>query len=162
MNFSYSCPRDSASYGHWCRDIPFTTDYRFYLSFENSVCPDYVTEKFYQALDHLMVPIVLRNADYVDIAPPGSYIAADQFKSPKHLAAYLHFLANNSNEYLKYFDYTKTSKVVWNWKQMVEEGICRLCRLLQENRTKTVGTDMRANWVQDKLSCKEGFAKNLL
>jgi alpha-1,3-fucosyltransferase len=109
-----------------------------------------------------MVPIVLRKADYVDIAPPGSYIAADQFRSPKDLADYLHFLAKNPEEYLRYFDYTKTNKVVWNLNQMVEEGICRLCRMLQENRTTTIGTDMRAKWVEDKVDCVVDFAKTLL
>ena len=34
-------------------------DYKFYLSFENSVCEDYVTEKFYDALLHGQVPVYL-------------------------------------------------------------------------------------------------------
>ena len=30
--------------------------YRFYLSFENSVCADYVTEKFFRILHYNVIP----------------------------------------------------------------------------------------------------------
>lgn len=40
------------------------TDYYFYLSFENSFCQDYVTEKLLNALGHYAVPVVLGGADY--------------------------------------------------------------------------------------------------
>ena len=33
--------------------------YKFYLSFENSLCSDYVTEKFFIALNSKAVPVVL-------------------------------------------------------------------------------------------------------
>jgi hypothetical protein len=159
-NITYKCPRD-AHYGYWCPAIPFTTDYRFYISFENAACRDYASEKFYQAMDRFMVPIVMRKSDYVDIVPEGSYIAADQFRSPKHLAEYLHYLASNPEEYLKYFEWTKTNTVVWKENHMLEDAICRLCRMLHENRTIAIASDMRGSWQSDT-ACVKGFAKGLL
>ena len=34
---------------------------QFYLAFENSHCQDYITEKFWRALDKGIVPIVMGN-----------------------------------------------------------------------------------------------------
>lgn len=108
-----------------------------------------------------MVPIVLRGADYLKIAPHGSYIAADNFRSPKDLANYLHYLASSPRQYLKYFEYTKTNIVVWKEKHMLEEGFCRLCRMLHENRTSTIGTPMHQKWT-DIVNCVEGFGEKLI
>ena len=33
------------------------SNYRFYLSFENSICQDYVTEKFFNILRYDVIPI---------------------------------------------------------------------------------------------------------
>ena len=30
--------------------------YKFYLAFENSICPDYVTEKFFNILQYNVIP----------------------------------------------------------------------------------------------------------
>uniref|UniRef100_A0A914WR03 Fucosyltransferase n=1 Tax=Plectus sambesii TaxID=2011161 RepID=A0A914WR03_9BILA len=161
-NYSYSCPRNPQIYGDWCSAIPFTSAYRFYIAFENSACHDYVSEKFYQALDRLMVPIVLRKSDYLDIVPEGSYIAADQFRSPKHLAEYLHYLASNPKEYLKYFEWTKRNSAAWKIQLMMEDAVCRMCRMLHENKTsETLDKDLWTNW--DKhAACVPGFASQLL
>jgi alpha-1,3-fucosyltransferase len=57
-------------------------DYKFYLAFENAICPDYVTEKFYNTLLFSTVPIVYGGADYEAIrAPPNSHIDVRNFTS---------------------------------------------------------------------------------
>ena len=45
-------------------------DYKFYLAFENSLCQDYITEKFFQAANAGVVPIVyggISNLDYEEV-----------------------------------------------------------------------------------------------
>ena len=57
-------------------------DYKFYLAFENSICRDYVTEKFFNPLLFSTVPIVYGGADYEAIgAPPHSYIDVRNYTS---------------------------------------------------------------------------------
>ena len=61
-------------------------DYKFYLAFENSICRDYVTEKFYNPLRFSTVPIVYGGADYeAKGAPPNSYIDVRTFSSGPNL-----------------------------------------------------------------------------
>ena len=73
-------------------------DYKFYLAFENSLCRDYVTEKFYNPLLYWTVPVAYGGADYEAIgAPPNSYIDVRKFESARHLADYLTFLNKNNS-----------------------------------------------------------------
>ena len=54
------------------------------MSFENSICDDYVTEKFYRrGLNHNLIPVVMNGADMEKIAPPHSYIDVRDFRSPR-------------------------------------------------------------------------------
>lgn len=87
--------------------------YKFYLSFENSYCQDYVTEKYWQfaspsnIFDLHVVPII-RNShkeSYQTNAArlPVSYINANRFGSARELAAYLHYLNENQTAYEEYF-----------------------------------------------------------
>jgi alpha-1,3-fucosyltransferase len=71
-----------------CYDMLEST-YKFYLSFENAICPDYVTEKIFQnsGSRHSPGPVVYGGADYCQHAPPHLYIDARKFK-PKDLAGF--------------------------------------------------------------------------
>ena len=84
----YNCPKKEAS----ACDRRLKDNYTFYLAFENSICRDYVTEKFWRILHLNVVPIVLGNASYSDILPPHSYIDVRDFPSPRHLADYIKLL----------------------------------------------------------------------
>ncbi|QQP35997.1 Alpha-1_3-fucosyltransferase, partial [Caligus rogercresseyi] len=81
-------------YGWECK-AKLSKQYKFYLAFENSVCKDYATEKFYDVMKYDVVPVVYGLANYSALAPPHSYIDA--------LGEYLTYLDKNDEEYLKYF-----------------------------------------------------------
>ena len=39
-------------------------NHMFYMAFENSICDDYATEKFYRSLLYPIVPVVMGGANY--------------------------------------------------------------------------------------------------
>ena len=81
-------------------------EYFFYLAFENSICKDYVTEKFFNAMNHTVVPITLGAANYEELAPKNSFINAwdQQFRNdPKLLATYLQDLIDDPSKYTAHF-----------------------------------------------------------
>ncbi len=86
------------------------SNYRFYLSFENSKCNTYITEKYWiQGLNGHAVPIVLgaKKEQYQRIAVPNSYIHVDDFQTIEDLAKELHRLNTNDTEYVKYLQWTQ-------------------------------------------------------
>ncbi|KAK3581801.1 hypothetical protein CHS0354_026007 [Potamilus streckersoni] len=67
-------------------------DYKFYLALENSICKDYVTEKYWGALARNQVPIVNWKNISDNIVIPNSYINIHDFKDMKALANYLNIV----------------------------------------------------------------------
>jgi hypothetical protein len=132
--------------------------YKFYLSFENSLCDDYITEKFWKFYDSNtifqvnLIPIVkgARQDQYKratsSLTNDQFYINVDDFKSPKDLADYLKYLDRNQTAYLEYFkwkldlydrinqnlvyqqSFNSNYKVSVNYH--LKEPFCRLCALL--------------------------------
>ncbi len=129
-------------------------NYKFYLAAENSLCPDYVSEKFYRALGQNIVPIVYGGADYTDYAPPHSFINVADFGSPKDLAAYLKLLASNEALYMEYFQWKKHYAVVRSPKK----GWCDLCAKLNDPHFQSQSKSYEdvAEWWVRKLPCYPG------
>ena len=99
-----------------------------------------------------VVPIVMgaSKEDYNAVAPPGSFIHVDDFRSPRHLAGFLHLLAANSSLYNTYFHWHTTGEFIntATW--------CRLCALLHDG-TDHVTWYRRFNlWWQSDCACTTG------
>jgi len=82
--------------------------YHFCLAFENARQSDYVTERLFQPLLAGTVPVYRGAPNVADFAPPGSYINADHFSSPRDLAQHLLHLAATPEEYDRYFDWRRS------------------------------------------------------
>jgi alpha-1,3-fucosyltransferase len=123
------------------------SNYKFYLSFENSICPDYVTEKFFKIMSlRDIVPIVYGGANYAEFAPEHSYIDALSFE-PQQLAAYLKTLAANETLYDEYLWWKDDYIVQAGMQQMVRHGFCDLCRKLhQVDQEAKTYTSLASRW----------------
>ncbi|XP_050391922.1 alpha-(1,3)-fucosyltransferase C [Patella vulgata] len=76
--------------------------YMFYISFENSLCRDYVTEKFFRYYSYDTIQIVRGGINYSEIAPAGTFIDYSDFKSVNKLANHLNTLADDEQKYSAY------------------------------------------------------------
>jgi len=127
------------------------TDYKFYLSFENTNCKDYITEKLYwNAYQNDVVPIVMgaHPNDYKRVAPPRSYIHVDMFHSAKQLAEYLKFLDKNDDLYNSYFLWKNTGDFI-NTK-----SLCRLCAMVHLAPINPMWYDDTNRWWSGKDICR--------
>ncbi|KAJ1348837.1 hypothetical protein KIN20_004230 [Parelaphostrongylus tenuis] len=115
---SFSCKED-------CDDDSLIATHRFYISFENSVCNDYITEKFFMRASQILIPIVAVRRVYEDAGiPNGSFIALDDFGSMKELADHLTDLRQNDTKYLEYFEWiTRYRKPTAH----IGDALCKLC-----------------------------------
>lgn len=60
-----------------CREY-VAAKYKFYFSFENSFCRDYITEKFFLMLKYDIVPVVFGSGDYSRFVSISFYIIRNQ------------------------------------------------------------------------------------
>ncbi|XP_067939968.1 alpha-(1,3)-fucosyltransferase fut-1-like [Watersipora subatra] len=86
------------------------SQYRFYLAFENSLCTEYITEKFYKSLqsEGFYVPVALGGLaikEYERIAPPNSFIHVYNFSSIEKLGKYLKHLMTDDAAYNRYHEW---------------------------------------------------------
>ena len=69
--------------------------YPFYLSFENSLCKNYITRRFWDPIvggHNYQIPVVIGGTSLEEnssIAPPNSFIHVKNFSSPKMLADHM-------------------------------------------------------------------------
>ena len=147
-NNTWNCPHDM---GDGC--LQEYQRHKFYLAFENSLCVDYITEKYWRnSLERGLVPIVLGGARY---SPgqviPGSFINAADFESVKDLADYLKYLDKNDTAYNQFFQWKTKYKIV-----KYEFWLCQLCKALHDStKPEKIYYKMSEFWGK-KGSCKVG------
>jgi alpha-1,3-fucosyltransferase len=141
-----SCPRHNARCQNTLRK------YRFHLAFENSFCRDYITEKFFDALDRDQIPIV--NWKYkanADLVPAGSYVNVFDFPDMKSVAEHLINVSRNTSLYNSYFEwrrhYTLTCDQPWrsacSW--------CKVCAALHNSTIPAQDVHDLKSWIEDDI-----------
>ena len=141
-----SCPRNE---DYWISDPQcyelLANNYKFYLSFENSICQEYATEKFFEILLRDLVPVVYGGANYSQLAPPHSFIDASQF-TPRQLARYLRKVASNDTLYNEFFWWKRHYSVEAGLEQMVRHAYCDLCEKLHQDSTVKMYQSTESIW----------------
>ncbi|KAK8739637.1 hypothetical protein OTU49_003441 [Cherax quadricarinatus] len=121
--------------GNLCWQNMLSGNYSFYLSMENNLCVDYITEKLYNPLLHNIVPVVWGGGDYDQFLPPHSYINARHYH-PRELARLLTRLHQDPVAYGRYH--------VWRgYLQASNQGsMCELCHRLHTDTSYSHHTDV--------------------
>jgi glycoprotein 3-alpha-L-fucosyltransferase len=151
------CGDPCPSTGVNCKEIVSKT-YKFYLAFENSLCKDYITEKFFISLRYDIIPVVLGIGEYEKYVPKSGYINVMDYKSPKELSEHLIYLSNNSTAYNSYFKWKKYVKRRESKSLNVNQDICELCIKLHHDsfygkkEYKTI--DNLSNYWNHETDCK--------
>lgn len=124
----YNCPKESQDRCYQMME----RNYKFYLSFENSLCYDYVTEKLFSVLKKNIVPVVY-GLGYGHLnLPPHSYIDVLDFKSVQDLADHLLYLDQNDTAYNEYFRWKSEGYAINIGKELNEQPFCDLCERLHQ------------------------------
>ena len=106
--------------------------HKFYLSFENGNCIDYITEKYWEnAIGNDIVPVVMGAADYKALAIPGSYINVMDYSTPEQLAEYLKYLDRNHTAYNEYFRWKE------KYEQIAPRTACTLCKQIHNSSLRS-------------------------
>ncbi|XP_027709511.1 alpha-(1,3)-fucosyltransferase 10 isoform X2 [Vombatus ursinus] len=80
--------------------------YKFILAFENAVCDDYITEKFWRPLKLGVVPVYYGSPSIADWLPSNkSAVLVKGFSHPRELAGFIKQLDNNDEEYEAYIEW---------------------------------------------------------
>uniref|UniRef100_A0A8C2UKA7 Fucosyltransferase n=1 Tax=Chinchilla lanigera TaxID=34839 RepID=A0A8C2UKA7_CHILA len=99
--------------------------YKFILAFENAVCDDYITEKFWRPLKLGIVPVYYGSPSIKDWLPSNrSAILISEFAHPRELASYIRRLDYDDRLYKAYIE----------WKLKGEISNQRLLAALRERK----------------------------
>ena len=127
----YPCSPNAPTTRSAChRTLASSGRYKFYLSFENSACRDYITEKAELPLLTGLVPVVyggLEGSDHSFKFPPHSFIDVRNFSSPEQLAKYLLYLDKNDNAYLAYHYWRM------HYELTAHNLLCNICESLHDS-----------------------------
>lgn len=121
---------------------------KFYLSFEDSIHRDYITETFNGPLAAGTVPIVLGppRKNYENFAPGTSFIHVNDFPDAATLAEFLLSLERDNKAYMRFFKWRQfytARRHLTEEKQEFAHAICLACHYVGMNNEYRVVPDLK-------------------
>ena len=127
-----------------CMDF-IDKEYKFFMSFENTLCLDYVTEKSMQRImPHFIVPVVRTYVNHSLFHPPGSIVDTSKFTNAETLASFLNNISDG--EYRAFYSWRKHYELE-NLNSMWLENVCRMCERSYEPEKYVRVYDDIYSWV---------------
>ena len=109
--------------------------YKYFLAFENSICVDYISEKFFNNYNYSWIVVVRGGADYNKLLPVDTFINTANFKNVSILVQYLTKLGNDRSRYVNFLK-NKNKYISIRWPGNKHCEICRrLNNLTKFNKT---------------------------
>jgi hypothetical protein len=142
-----------------CDETVINPHYKFYLSFENSICEDYVTEKLWRLIMKPIsaIPIVLGSVDYHKILPEGTFPDIKDYSSPKMLADHLKLLAHDDKSFNAIIAKKNAVYCLYPGKKTFQQSRyhCQLCEYLHENSEAVSTADDVVDFWSTKRRCQD-------
>ena len=146
--YNKPCGKPSDQWDKSCDVI--MKQYKFYLAFENNDCKDYVTEKYWFALERDQIPIVNWKSLDKSIVIPNSYINIYDFKDIKSATDFIKKVSENETLYNSYFD----------WKMRHSNyppcPSCDICKALHDRERPAQVIEDFDGWVRNDICDKVG------
>ncbi|XP_061167206.1 alpha-(1,3)-fucosyltransferase C-like [Saccostrea echinata] len=111
----------------------FERDYKFFFSFENSLCKGYTTEKLFALYLNRanLVPVINGPKGAAHYLPKGTYINSQDFASVSLLAKELIRIGSNETQYIRYLK-EKDKFIPQPFQKTVFDAQCDLCKYVRE------------------------------
>ncbi|ELU14470.1 hypothetical protein CAPTEDRAFT_133973 [Capitella teleta] len=142
-----------------CDETVINPNYKFYLSFENSLCQDYVTEKLWRLLMKPIsaIPIVLGSVDYKKMLPEGTYLDIKDYSSPKMLADHLKLLDHDDTAFNTFIARKNAVYCLYPGNKTFQESRyhCQLCQYLHDHRDDVSAVRDVVNFWSTKSRCTD-------
>ena len=126
---------------HWCTakticEHNYMSKFKYYLSFESTMCRDYISEKFYKAFHHGLIPIVSgpKRQYYEQFAPNDSFIHLDdENRDVRRLMKRLEEIDRNPQLFAQFHRWRKDFQVIVDSRALDQIRFCELCQRLQNH-----------------------------
>eukprot|EP01124_Arcella_intermedia_P030178 TRINITY_DN653_c0_g1_i1.p1 TRINITY_DN653_c0_g1~~TRINITY_DN653_c0_g1_i1.p1 ORF type:complete len:353 (-),score=36.77 TRINITY_DN653_c0_g1_i1:505-1563(-) len=119
----------------------FVGTYKFFLSFENTNCYDYITEKYFRTLESCAIPVVLGPPNGEDFEPMGETTVLVDDRSAAEVAAEMRRIDEDDSVFAHYLRWKEAPREELNpfFLEVYEratngEAFCDLCKLAHQPR----------------------------